>query len=78
MQKAKADVLLAFKMNGENLSAAHGAPVRAIVPGWYGMASVKWWTRIVVTSKPFHGLLSNRRLCLLGARCSRSGAGFDF
>jgi DMSO/TMAO reductase YedYZ molybdopterin-dependent catalytic subunit len=55
MQKAKADVLLALKMNGEDLSAAHGAPVRAIVPGWYGMASVKWLTQIVVASKPFHG-----------------------
>ncbi len=49
------DVLLAFKMNGAELSAAHGFPVRAIVPGWYGMASVKWLSRIVVTEKPFEG-----------------------
>ena len=39
------DVLLAFRMNGADLPAAHGFPVRAIVPGWYGMASVKWLTR---------------------------------
>lgn len=49
------DVLLAFQMNGEDLSPAHGAPVRAIVPGWYGMASVKWLARIIVTGKPFQG-----------------------
>ncbi len=30
-----------FKMNGEELTRAHGSPLRVIVPGWYGMASVK-------------------------------------
>ena len=49
------DVLLAFKMNGADLTGKHGAPVRAIVPGWYGMASVKWLNRIIVTDKPFEG-----------------------
>jgi DMSO/TMAO reductase YedYZ molybdopterin-dependent catalytic subunit len=53
--KAQADVLLAYEMNGEKLSAAHGFPLRAIVPGWYAMASVKWLRRIVVTDKPFNG-----------------------
>jgi DMSO/TMAO reductase YedYZ molybdopterin-dependent catalytic subunit len=48
-------VLLAFRMNGEPLPQAHGFPVRAIVPGWYGMASVKWLQRIVVTAEPYHG-----------------------
>src|SRR5262249_23401554 len=33
----------------------HGAPLRAIVGGWFGMASVKWLTRIVVTDKPHAG-----------------------
>jgi DMSO/TMAO reductase YedYZ molybdopterin-dependent catalytic subunit len=51
----RADVLLAYRMNGEPLSPSHGFPVRAIVPGWYGMASVKWLTRIVVTDRPFLG-----------------------
>ena len=55
MEKAGADVLLAFEMNGEPLSATHGFPVRAIVPGWYAMASVKWLRRIIVTDKPFNG-----------------------
>jgi DMSO/TMAO reductase YedYZ molybdopterin-dependent catalytic subunit len=55
LSKARADVLLAYEMNGEKLSAAHGFPLRAIVPGWYAMASVKWLRRIVVTDKPFNG-----------------------
>ena len=33
----------------------HGFPVRAIVPGWYAMASVKWLQRIIVTDQPFTG-----------------------
>lgn len=55
LDKARADVLLAYEMNGKALSAAHGFPLRAIVPGWYAMASVKWLRRIIVTSKPFNG-----------------------
>ena len=53
--KALHDVLLAVRMNGESLSPAHGFPLRAIVPGWYGMAAVKWLQRITVTEQPFHG-----------------------
>jgi DMSO/TMAO reductase YedYZ molybdopterin-dependent catalytic subunit len=55
LQKANEDVLLAYKMNGAELTPAHGAPLRLIVPGWYGMASVKWLTRIIVSAQPFHG-----------------------
>ena len=55
LEKAKADVLLAHTMNGEKLSASHGFPLRALVPGWYAMASVKWLRRIIVTDKPFGG-----------------------
>jgi DMSO/TMAO reductase YedYZ molybdopterin-dependent catalytic subunit len=49
------DVLLAHRMNGAPLTRAHGFPLRAVVPGWYGMASVKWLTRVVVTDRPFQG-----------------------
>jgi DMSO/TMAO reductase YedYZ molybdopterin-dependent catalytic subunit len=49
------EVLLAYQMNGADLTVPHGYPVRAIVPGWYGMASIKWLTRIVVSEKPFDG-----------------------
>jgi DMSO/TMAO reductase YedYZ molybdopterin-dependent catalytic subunit len=55
LSKAREDVLLAYEMNGEKLSATHGFPLRAIVPGWYAMASVKWLRRIIVTDKPFNG-----------------------
>lgn len=51
----KPEVVLATRMNGQPLTAAHGFPVRAVVGGWYGMASVKWLTRIVVTAKPYNG-----------------------
>lgn len=36
------DTLIAYQMNGEKLPFSHGFPLRAIVPGWYGMDSVKW------------------------------------
>jgi DMSO/TMAO reductase YedYZ molybdopterin-dependent catalytic subunit len=55
LRKAMDDVLLAYEMNGERLTAAHGFPLRAIVPGWYAMASVKWLGRIIVTEQPFAG-----------------------
>jgi DMSO/TMAO reductase YedYZ molybdopterin-dependent catalytic subunit len=51
----KPEVLLAHRMNGEALPVAHGFPLRAVVAGWYGMASIKWLQRIVVTDRPFHG-----------------------
>src|SRR4030088_570474 len=49
------DVLIAYQMNGRDLSPDHGYPVRAIVPGHYGMASVKWLTRIHAVREPFLG-----------------------
>jgi DMSO/TMAO reductase YedYZ molybdopterin-dependent catalytic subunit len=55
LEKARADVLLAYKMNGSDLPPQHGFPVRAIVPGWYAMASIKWLQRIIVTDQPFTG-----------------------
>jgi DMSO/TMAO reductase YedYZ molybdopterin-dependent catalytic subunit len=47
------DVLLAYQMNGRDLTMDHGYPVRAVVPGHYGMASVKWLTRIRAVREPF-------------------------
>jgi DMSO/TMAO reductase YedYZ molybdopterin-dependent catalytic subunit len=49
------EVILAYKMNNEPLPLSHGFPLRAVVPGWYGMASVKWLTRVVVTDTTFRG-----------------------
>jgi DMSO/TMAO reductase YedYZ molybdopterin-dependent catalytic subunit len=53
--KARGDVLLAYQMNGQKLPSQHGFPLRAIVPGWYAMASIKWLQRIIVTDRPFNG-----------------------
>ena len=49
------EVLIAYQMNGRDLSRDHGYPVRAIVPGHYGMASVKWLTCIQAVREPFQG-----------------------
>ena len=49
------DVLLVTAMNGQPLLPQHGAPLRLIVPGWYGMASVKWLTRIDAIDHAFRG-----------------------
>src|SRR5262245_58387697 len=40
------DTLIAYSMNGEKLPVNHGFPLRALIPGWYGMDSVKWLQRI--------------------------------
>ena len=77
LAKANDDVLLAFQMNGEDLTAAHGFPLRAVVPGWYGMAAVKWLTQIVATARALQRILSVDRLRLLGARIERAVAGAD-
>jgi len=55
LAKARTDVLLAYQMNGNDLPPQHGFPLRAIVPGWYAMASIKWLQRIIVTDRPFSG-----------------------
>lgn len=49
------EVLLAYAMNGRPLEPQHGAPLRLLVPGWYGMTSVKWLRRIEAVTHPFEG-----------------------
>ena len=49
------DVLLAYELNGIPLPPQHGFPLRLLVPGWYGMANVKWLTRITLLTEPFTG-----------------------
>ncbi len=55
LAKALDGALLALAMNGEPLPPSHGFPLRAIVPGWFGMAAVKWLQRIVVIEQPYNG-----------------------
>ena len=45
--------MLCYEMNGEPLSADHGFPCRLIAPGWFGVANVKWLTRIEVVNHRF-------------------------
>jgi DMSO/TMAO reductase YedYZ molybdopterin-dependent catalytic subunit len=49
------DVLLAYEMNGTPLLPQHGFPVRLLVPGWYGMAHVKWLSTITAIEGEFDG-----------------------
>jgi DMSO/TMAO reductase YedYZ molybdopterin-dependent catalytic subunit len=49
------DTLVAYRMNGDALPPAHGGPVRAIVPGWYGTHSVKWLTKLELVPEDLDG-----------------------
>jgi sulfane dehydrogenase subunit SoxC len=49
------ELLLAWAVNGQPLPPQHGFPLRLVVPGWYGMTSVKWLRRITVVTEPFRG-----------------------
>jgi DMSO/TMAO reductase YedYZ molybdopterin-dependent catalytic subunit len=49
------DNLLCYEMNGAPLPREHGFPLRLIAPGWYGVANVKWVTRIEVTDQRYAG-----------------------
>lgn len=54
------EVLLAYEMNGRPLESQHGYPLRLIVPGWYGMTSVKWLDRIEAIDYQFDGYQMDR------------------
>ena len=54
------EVLLAWEMNGAPLPPQHGYPLRLVVPGWYGMTSVKWLGRVTVLDRPFDGYQQSR------------------
>ncbi len=49
------EVMLVYEIDGRPLPPQHGFPVRLIVPGWYGMTSVKWLRSITAVSQPFDG-----------------------
>lgn len=57
---AKLNPLLAYERNGEAIAKRNGAPLRLIVPGWYGIANVKWLRRIEVRDRRYMGRFMGR------------------
>jgi DMSO/TMAO reductase YedYZ molybdopterin-dependent catalytic subunit len=54
------NLLLAYERNGKPLEGRNGAPLRLIVPGWYGIANVKWLRRIELRSGRYMGRFMGR------------------
>ena len=54
-QAMRPEVMLVYGMNDGPLAPQHGAPLRLLVPGWYGMTNVKWLTSITAVAEPFAG-----------------------
>ncbi|WP_405860381.1 sulfite oxidase [Streptomyces sp. NBC_00090] len=70
------DVLVAYEMNGAPLPPQHGSPLRLVVPGWYGMAHVKWLHDITLTATPYTGFQQSVAYRIRGAvpdAAARSG-----
>ncbi len=55
-----ADPIIAYALDGEPLTKHQGAPLRLIVPGWYGVANVKWLSRIHVQEDAYMGKFQSR------------------
>ena len=68
------DVMLVWAMNDEPLPSNHGYPLRLLVPGWYGMASVKWLQQISFLNAPFEGFFQEREYVYLDSDDSPEGA----
>lgn len=51
----RGEAIVAYAMNGQPLLPQHGAPLRLLVPGWYGMTNVKWLARMTAVREPFDG-----------------------
>lgn len=75
MNPAK-DVLLVFKMNGEDLPIDHGYPVRVLVPGTIGARSVKWLSRIILSSEESHSIWQRRDYKLFPSNIDISNVDF--
>lgn len=58
------NTMVVWSMNGAPLLPAHGFPVRLLVPGWIGVASVKWLIKLEVIDRPFDGVFNNVRYML--------------
>jgi DMSO/TMAO reductase YedYZ molybdopterin-dependent catalytic subunit len=52
--------ILAYALGGEPLTKHQGAPLRLLVPGWYGVANVKWLSQIHVQDEQYLGKFQAR------------------
>lgn len=66
VDKAFDDVLVAYEMNGRPLPADHGGPVRIIVPGWVGVANIKWVGQLEVAAEPLYSTWNTTQYRLVG------------
>ena len=71
------DVLIAWAMNGEPLTPEHGAPMRLIVPGYAGVRSAKWLTRIEVRDRPSDAPIQAKDYKLFPSSVSKDEADWD-
>lgn len=67
------DTLLVYAMNGKELPPDHGAPVRALVPGWVGVANVKWVGRVEVSEQPLFSDWNTTSYVLVGPSYAPQG-----
>jgi DMSO/TMAO reductase YedYZ molybdopterin-dependent catalytic subunit len=65
--------LLCYEMNGRPLPVEHGFPVRLIAPGWYGVANVKWLSRIELINHRFAGRFMARDYVTFRERTDSTG-----
>ena len=59
-QALSGEPFLAWALNGQPLTVHQGSPLRLIVPGWYGVANVKWLSNIHVQAEPYMGKFQTR------------------
>lgn len=71
------DIGICFQMNGNDLLADHGAPVRLVVPGWGGTASIKWLTEMRITNKRVWSRLNTRGEVYIGDAYARPEFSMD-
>ncbi len=69
----QSNAVLAWAMNRQPLTGEHGFPLRLVVPGWYGVASVKWLTKITALEKPFAGYFQREKYVYVGERGTLDG-----
>jgi DMSO/TMAO reductase YedYZ molybdopterin-dependent catalytic subunit len=56
----RSQTFLAYEMNGRELPDSHGFPLRAVIPGYYGMKQPKWLTEVEVVGHDYQGYWEER------------------